>query len=240
MFGRPSVPQTQQWSRQLARSFHVSATAMAKKHPKQIKKENLAKRAQRQAEYERSKPSPIVSRHTSFFGTLQTPASAYSGAQPGLYQHFLNEQDQSFLFEQTPRDVVDKNHLAAVGGVEDALKHEQAKVDALQKMISLQNSNAKAVQLYNIQKAVDWFQQKDGDTGSPEVQAAILTVRIHNLYSHLQQHTKDKHNYRQLRMMVHKRAKMLRYLKNKDQARYNTCLEQLGLEPRAVEGEITL
>ncbi|ORX43078.1 hypothetical protein DM01DRAFT_1350096 [Hesseltinella vesiculosa] len=223
----------------VVRGFHGSASALAKKHPKQVKKENLARRASRLAEYESSKPSPIVSRHTSFFDTLQTPASAYNSGQH-LYQHFLNENDQRILFEQTPRDTVEKNHLAAVGGVDDALKHEQEKIETLQKIISLQNGNAKAVQLWNIQKAVDWFKQSDGDTGSPEVQAAILTVRIHNLHSHLQQHSKDKHNQRQLRTMVHKRAKMLRYLKTKDLSRYNTCLDQLGLEARAVEGEITL
>lgn len=165
--------------------------------------------------------------------------------------------------------------MAAVGGVEDALKGEQYKVETLQKMISLQNGNAKAVQLWNIQQAIDWFKQKEGDTGSPEVQgifsflfisflkkliliyykisftfffflyiyiyiAAVLTVRIHNLYSHLQHHKKDKHNYRQLRLMVHQRAKLLKYLKSKDATRYHACLEGLGLEPRAVEGEITL
>jgi ribosomal protein S15P/S13E len=56
----------------------------------------------------------------------------------------------------------------------------------------------------------------------------------------LNQHRKDKHNYKQLRNMVHQRAKILKYLKSKDTARYYTCLDGLGLEPRAVEGEITL
>ncbi|CAO3607327.1 unnamed protein product [Cunninghamella echinulata] len=219
--------------------FHVSAVSFAKKHPKQIKKENVAKRAQRLAEFERTKPSPIVSKNTSFFSTLQTPAGVYNG-QKALYQHFLNTEDQQFLFEQTPKNIVEKNHLVAVGGVEDALKSEKHKVEALQKMISLQNGNAKAVQLWNIHQAIDWFKQKEGDTGSPEVQAAILTVRIHNLYSHLQHHKKDKHNYRQLRLMVHQRAKLLKYLKSKDATRYHACLDGLGLEPRAVEGEITL
>ncbi|KAI8343586.1 hypothetical protein BC941DRAFT_448357 [Chlamydoabsidia padenii] len=224
----------------LRQEFHGSATSFAKKHPKQIKKENLAKRASRLAEFERSKPSPIVSRHAPFFSTLQTPASAYSGTNQSLYQHFLNAEDQQKLFEQTPKDIVEKNHLAAVGGVEDALAQEQHKVDTLQKMIGLQNGNAKAVQLWNVHQAIDWFKRKEGDTGSPEVQAAILTVRIHNLNSHLQQHKKDKHNYRQLRLMVHQRAKLLKYLKSKDAGRYHVCLEGLGLEPRAVEGEITL
>lgn len=70
--------------------------------------------------------------------------------------------------------------------------------------------------------------------------AAILTVRIHNLNNHLNQHRKDKHNYKQLRTMVHDRAKILKYLKSKNPERYYSCLEQLGLQPRAVEGELTL
>ncbi|CAO3597303.1 unnamed protein product [Absidia cylindrospora] len=85
-------------------SFHATSASFAKKHPKQIKKENVAKRASQFAEFERTKPSPIVSRHAPFFSTLQTPASAYnSQSEQPLYQHFLNSQDQHQLFEQTPR-----------------------------------------------------------------------------------------------------------------------------------------
>ncbi|KAI8379766.1 uncharacterized protein BYT42DRAFT_569944 [Radiomyces spectabilis] len=223
----------------LRNEFHGSAVACAKKHPKQIKKENLAKRAAKAAEFERTKPSPIVSQSAPFFNTLHTPESAYNGSSDD-YQHFLTQADKQFIFEQTPKDTIESSHLAAVDGVEEALKHEQAKIDAVKKIVSLQNGNAKAVQLWNIQKAIEWFQRKEGDTGSPEVQAAILTVRIHNLHSHLQQHRKDNHNYRQLRLMVHQRAKLLKYLKSKSLERYQTCLDNLGLQPRAVEGEITL
>ncbi|ORE07172.1 hypothetical protein BCV72DRAFT_112603 [Rhizopus microsporus var. microsporus] len=219
--------------------FHSSAASFAKKHPKQVKKENLAKRAAKIAELERTKPSVIVSRPAPFFETLLTPADAYQQHKTG-YMHFLDEKDQQFLFEETPKKVVEASHTAAVDGMESALKQEQDKVETLQKIISLQNGNAKAVQIYNIHKAIDWFKRKEGDTGSPEVQAAILTVRIHNLNNHLSQHRKDKHNYKQLRTMVHDRAKILKYLKSKDPQRYYTCLEQLGLQPRAVEGEITL
>ena len=148
--------------------FHGTAVACAKKHPKQIKKENLTKRAAKLAEFERTKPSPIVSQNTAFFGTLHTPASAYGSTSDS--QHFLSQEDRQFLFEQTPRDFVEKSHLGAVEGVDEALNHEQSKVDALQKIVGLQNGNAKAVQLWNIQQTVDWFKKKDGDTGSPEVQ----------------------------------------------------------------------
>ena len=156
--------------------FHGSAAACAKKHPKQIKKENLAKRAAKLAEFERSKPSPIVSQNTPFFGVLHTPASAYGSTQDT--QHFLTQEDRQFLFEQTPREFVEKNHLGAVEGVDEALKHEQGKVAALEKIVGLQNGNSKAVQLWNIQRTVEWFQRKEGDTGSPEVQGNVVVVAV--------------------------------------------------------------
>ncbi|KAG2230713.1 hypothetical protein BDF21DRAFT_365185 [Thamnidium elegans] len=225
----------------LKKEFHGSAVTMAKKHPKQIKKENLAKRAAKVAEFERTKPSFIVSRPAPFFNVLHTPASAYQQVENQTgYQHFLTEEDKKFLFEETPKKAVESSHMAAVDGIDEALKSEKAKVETLQKIVGLQNANAKAVQIWNVHQAIDWFKLKEGDTGSPEVQAAILTVRIHNLNSHLNQHRKDKHNYKQLRNMVHQRAKLLKYLKSKSAERYYKCLDGLGLEPRAVEGEITV
>ena len=225
----------------LKKEFHVSATTFAKKHPKQVKKENLAKRAEKVATFERTKPSFIVSKPAPFFNTLHTPASAYQQVdQQTGYQHFMTKDDQKFLFEETPKKQVESNHMAAIDGMEEALAQEKVKTEAIQKIVGLQNGNAKSVQIWNVHQAIDWFKQKEGDTGSPEVQSAILTVRIHNLNSHLNQHRKDRHNYKQLRNMIHQRAKLLKYLKSKDASRYYKCLDGLGLEPRAVEGEITL
>jgi small subunit ribosomal protein S15 len=68
-----------------------------------------------------------------------------------------------------------------------------------------------------------------GDTGSPEVQVAILTARIENLKSHLETHKQDNHSRRGIVMMVAKRRKLLDYLKKKDEARYTTLIEKLGL-----------
>lgn len=147
---------------------------LAKKHPKQIKKENLAKRAAKIAEFERSKPSPIVSKPTPFFDTLHTPATAYASTSD--CQHFLTEADRQFLFEKTPRDTVEATNLSAVEGADEALKQEQKKADMLKKIVGLQNGNAKAVQLWNIQRAIDWFKRKEGDTGSPEVQGINVHI----------------------------------------------------------------
>ncbi|MHA0856014.1 30S ribosomal protein S15 [Paenibacillus sp. CMAA1364] len=69
----------------------------------------------------------------------------------------------------------------------------------------------------------------DSDTGSPEVQIAILTENITNLISHFQTHKKDHHSRRGLLKMVGQRRKLLKYLKNKDVRRYSTLIERLGL-----------
>jgi len=73
------------------------------------------------------------------------------------------------------------------------------------------------------------YQTKEGDTGSPEVQIAILTERINNLNEHLQSNKKDHHSRRGLLKMVGQRRGLLNYLKAKDIERYRAIIEKLGL-----------
>lgn len=73
------------------------------------------------------------------------------------------------------------------------------------------------------------FAQHKGDTGSPEVQVAILTDRIENLKTHLEEHKNDNHSRRGIMLMVAKRRKLLNYLKKKDQERYETLIARLEL-----------
>jgi small subunit ribosomal protein S15 len=70
---------------------------------------------------------------------------------------------------------------------------------------------------------------KTGDTGSPEVQVAILSERIRNLTDHLASHKKDFHSRRGLLVMVGQRRRLLDYLKRKDAERYSTLIGRLGL-----------
>lgn len=70
---------------------------------------------------------------------------------------------------------------------------------------------------------------KQGDTGSPEVQVAILTERIVNLTEHFKTNKKDNHSRRGLLAMVSQRRRLLDYVKKKDEARYKTLIEKLGL-----------
>ncbi|MBT6440942.1 MAG: 30S ribosomal protein S15 [Alphaproteobacteria bacterium] len=73
------------------------------------------------------------------------------------------------------------------------------------------------------------FAKGDSDTGSPEVQVAILTERINNLTEHFRSHKKDLHSRRGLLKMVSRRRRLLDYLKRNDVERYSTTIQRLGL-----------
>ncbi len=73
------------------------------------------------------------------------------------------------------------------------------------------------------------YATKDGDTGSAEVQVAILSERISNLTEHFKSHVKDNHSRRGLLKLVSQRRRLLDYLKSRDEARYQTLITRLGL-----------
>ena len=76
---------------------------------------------------------------------------------------------------------------------------------------------------------IDGYKRHDGDTGSTEVQVALLTERINHLNEHLRTHAKDNHSRRGLLKMVGKRRGLLDYLKSKDLEKYRELIEKLGL-----------
>ena len=79
------------------------------------------------------------------------------------------------------------------------------------------------------QEVIAEHARKEGDTGSPEVQVAVLSERIGNLTEHLKTHKHDFHSRRGLLMMVGSRRRLLDYLKGTDQSRYDAIFKQLGL-----------
>jgi len=79
------------------------------------------------------------------------------------------------------------------------------------------------------QDLIKKFARKENDTGSPEVQVAILTTRITNLSEHFKTHKKDNHSRRGLLKLVSQRRKILDYVKSKDESRYKTLIEKLGI-----------
>ena len=79
------------------------------------------------------------------------------------------------------------------------------------------------------QTLIGEYAVKPGDTGSPEVQVAILTSRINTLTEHFKTHTKDNHSRRGLLKMVSQRLKLLDYVKRKDESRYQALIGRLGI-----------
>ena len=79
------------------------------------------------------------------------------------------------------------------------------------------------------QSIIEEYKTHEADTGSTEVQVAILTARISELTEHMKVHKKDFHSRRGLLIMVGKRRRLLQYLRNKDFGRYQTLIQRLGL-----------
>ncbi|MFN4212403.1 MAG: 30S ribosomal protein S15 [Microgenomates group bacterium] len=80
------------------------------------------------------------------------------------------------------------------------------------------------------QKIIEKFAQKKGDTGSPEVQVALLTYKINKLTKHLQENTKDNHSRRGLLKVIAKRRRILNYLQKLDEKRYKKLIKELALK----------
>ena len=81
----------------------------------------------------------------------------------------------------------------------------------------------------NKQEIIKQYQRAEGDSGSPEVQVALLTARINGLTEHFKTHAKDFHSRRGLLKLVGQRRNLLNYLKSKDIQRYRALIEKLGL-----------
>ena len=135
------------------------------------------------------------------------------------------------------------------------------KTNMFAKVLDLRNANAKGISYVNRRRIIFAFSspQNPFDTGRTEVQgtqpnqvlqicpllnfavtAALLTYKIRNLWKHLTTSKRDTGNRRNLRTLVHQRARILRYLKEKNRARYEILLERLALEPESVEGELVV
>ncbi|BGP45330.1 hypothetical protein JCM10450v2_001148 [Rhodotorula kratochvilovae] len=121
---------------------------------------------------------------------------------------------------------------------ERASDAEDRKRDALMRIVDLRNADSKGIEVENTRRIVATFGRTPGDTASPEVQAAILTMRIRSLSAHLISSPRDVQNRQALRLLISRRAKVLKYLRAVSVPRYEECLESIGIEPRAVEGEV--
>ncbi|KAI9510751.1 mitochondrial ribosomal protein S15 [Russula earlei] len=218
-----------------------------------VRPEELEQRQQQQQEEEEedapaqgvSSPSP-------------SPSETGPGSLPLAFG--IRERERRMLFEHLPllsADMSTRREMNAMGrgsgtaggNVEEMAAHHEAETAAgvaqasvLAKLVDLRNANAAGIAFENRRRVVEAFSEpgKPDDTGRTEVQAALLTLQIRNLWKHLSQFKRDVANRRSLRRLVHQRAKLLKYLKRADRDRYERVLERLGLEPGAIESELVV
>ncbi|EPQ60025.1 mitochondrial ribosomal protein S15 [Gloeophyllum trabeum ATCC 11539] len=180
---------------------------------------------------------------------------------PPLFQFGVREEEKRLLFETLPvlsaeaattrNDVrVRRAQNSRQGADPSALMAEYQremvgevrKMNQMASLLDLRNTNAAGLAFENRKRVVQAFSdpRKPNDPGRPEVQAALLTMKIRNLWSHLTKYKRDVGNRRWLRKLVHQRAKILKYLKRLDRDRYEALLPRLALEPGSVEGELVV
>lgn len=122
----------------------------------------------------------------------------------------------------------------------ESLESLEGRREALLRILSMRNADNKNAIKLAVRLAREEFQRFPGDTGSSEVQAACMTVRIHNMVQHVQEHKKDHANTRILRILVQQRQSILRYLKRDNPEKYYWTIQKLGLTDDAVVSEFNM
>ncbi|PVG02945.1 hypothetical protein CPB86DRAFT_749929 [Serendipita vermifera] len=179
---------------------------------------------------------------------------------PSIFNFGVDAREKRLLFEDLPflrssGKVYEREYNATRGGrdteLTDTDREKFAMEDAGQEMglqywlgrvLDLKNASSRGLLFENKKRIVAAFSEPENphDPGRPEVKAALLTARIHRLWEYLQERKRDIHNRRRLLLIIRERAKILKYLRKTNRARYETILPQLGLERGAVEGELYL
>ena len=126
-----------------------------------------------------------------------------------------------------------------VVGLEEIETPEERR-EAILRILSMRNSENKNAIKLAVELARKEFERFPGDTGSSEVQAACMTVRIQNMANHIKEHRKDFANTRNLRILVQQRQAILRYLKRDNPEKYYWTIQKLGLNDAAITDEFNM
>ncbi len=123
---------------------------------------------------------------------------------------------------------------------EEVLRNEEKKREIVARVLNMRNASKLDQKKLAVELARQEFARFEGDTGSSEVQAAVMTMKIHYLTDHIKQNKKDLANIRRLRILVQQRQSILRYLKKDMPQKYFWAIEKLGLSDRAVTMEFNM
>lgn len=163
--------------------------------------------------------------------------------EPGVLSHgYKHEEVEKMMsaLESTKRRSLELSSLNSELVDPESLESLEARREAILRILNMRNADSRDSLKLALKLARDEFQRFSGDTGSSEVQAASMTIRIHNLVEHVKDHQKDYANIRVLRMLVQQRQRILRYLKRDNPERYYWTLEKLGLTDTVIMQEFNL
>ncbi|KIY50495.1 S15/NS1 RNA-binding domain-containing protein [Fistulina hepatica ATCC 64428] len=178
-------------------------------------------------------------------------------AMPPTLAFGVGEEERRLLFDQLPvasaRMYAIEESIRLAGQHYDKvvseeeekkrIKVELQKANHLARMVDLRLANAAGIAYENRRRIIAEFSDhtvNPFDPGRSEVQAALLTYRIRNMWNHLTRNKRDIGNRRALRRLVHQRAKILKYLRRTAPARHDILLERLAVEPQSVQGELII
>ncbi|SJM84874.1 probable 37S ribosomal protein S28, mitochondrial [Zygosaccharomyces bailii] len=225
-----------------ARYFSSSSSLQGSKAIKFLKSQrkkqaNLA----RQSELRNSMDSvdPVLGREsTPFVNRVMAELK-----EPGVLSHGYQTDEVERMIaavESAQKEQLELSNLNAELIEPESSDSLQARREALLRILSMRNTDNKNSMKLALRLAREEFQRFPDDTGSSEVQAACMTIRIHNLVSHVKDHQKDHANTRVLRTLVQQRQRILRYLKKDNPERYYWTIQKLGLTDAVIAQEFNM
>lgn len=218
---------------------HVNESAKAVKYLKSQRKKQKNQAKQAALKESTEHVDPVLGReHTPFIdrimAEIKEPAVLANGYNKTEVDKYLSALDATRFAQVT---LSDKNVFMNSGEPVESLEERR---EAVMRILSMRNADNKSSVKLALTLAREDFQRFPGDTGSSEVQAACMTVRIQNLAHHVKEHKKDSANTRKLRMLVQQRQSILRYLKRDKPERYYWTIQKLGLTDEAISTEFNL
>lgn len=161
---------------------------------------------------------------------LSEPTALALGYQREELEKLLYGAEKASLDRHSGNSILRQSTLAV----------EERKKRAVLTILNIKNTNASDKKTLAVRLAREEFQRKEGDTGSPEVQAAVLTVRIHLGMDHVRENHKDKVHIQNVREMVQQRQKILKYLKLDNPEQYYHTIAKLGLTDDVITREFNM
>lgn len=242
MFNRTIIARFPTSAVAINRSYHATTVTQGARAVKFLKaQKRRQKNEARQASIKSSseKVDPVLGRKDTPFinrimAEIKEPNVLAGGYEYQDVEKFLASIEAT---KQEYRNLSPLNPELAQTETSDSLANRQ---EAISRILNIRNANRKDSMKIALRLAREEFQRFPNDTGSSEVQAACMTVKIHNLAQHVQSHKKDNANTRILRMLVQQRQSILRYLKRDNPERYYWTLEKLGLNDAAILEEFNL